>query len=120
MTSSYISRLTSWRTIFRIQGCRRGSGCPISIFQSASMSHQYSSDLTNWSNAAPDLHGTGALLSWHEAGPPVTDSVPTSRARRFYRVLILHNNGSGKPTLAKTSENFKSLDGFLPPISHWS
>ena len=49
---------------------------------------QYSSDLTNWVNATPNITGTGSLLHWHDSGPPVTDSLPSTEPQRFYRIVV--------------------------------
>jgi hypothetical protein len=49
---------------------------------------QYSADLVNWTNAVPSLNGTGALVSWHDTGPPVTASLPQNQPQRFYRVIF--------------------------------
>jgi hypothetical protein len=49
---------------------------------------QYSANLVNWTNAVPSLNGTGAVVSWHDTGPPITDSPPQNQPQRFYRVIV--------------------------------
>jgi hypothetical protein len=49
---------------------------------------QYTADLVNWTNSVPSLNGTGNLVSWHDIGPPVTDSLPQNQPQRFYRVIV--------------------------------
>jgi hypothetical protein len=48
---------------------------------------QYSSDLSLWKQAQSLVSGNGARLIWVDAGPPDTDSLPSSN--RFYRVILL-------------------------------
>jgi hypothetical protein len=49
---------------------------------------QYTADLVNWTNSVPSLNGTGALVSWHDIGPPITESLPQNQPQRFYRVIV--------------------------------
>jgi hypothetical protein len=48
---------------------------------------QYSSDLSLWRQAQSLVSGNGARMIWVDAGPPDTDSLPSSK--RFYRVILL-------------------------------
>jgi hypothetical protein len=49
---------------------------------------QYSGDMKNWKTALPSVTGTGSRVQWLDNGPPRTESLPTSMACRFYRVLM--------------------------------
>lgn len=48
---------------------------------------QYSSDLGEWITLPEVMAGTGQPLTWVDSGPPLTPSLPSSAARRFYRLL---------------------------------
>jgi hypothetical protein len=50
---------------------------------------QYSSDLMTWKNAEPAIVGTGTRIQWIDNGQPKTDSLPSTQAARFYRVILL-------------------------------
>jgi hypothetical protein len=49
---------------------------------------QYTADLVNWTNAVPSINGSGAIISWHDTGPPITASLPQNQPQRFYRVIV--------------------------------
>lgn len=49
----------------------------------------YSHDLLNWLPGSAALNGTGAALQWTDDGT-VTGSVPSSAARRFYKVTVMN------------------------------
>ena len=50
---------------------------------------QYSSDMTHWKTAVPNITAPANRVQWYDDGPPKTDSAPTSVASRLYRVLQL-------------------------------
>jgi len=50
---------------------------------------QYSSDMTHWKTAVPNITAPANRVQWYDDGPPKTDSAPTSVASRLYRVLLL-------------------------------
>ena len=49
---------------------------------------QYSSDMVHWKTVFPPFAGTGQHLQWIDSGPPETESLPSIRVTRFYRVLL--------------------------------
>jgi hypothetical protein len=48
---------------------------------------QYSSDMAHWKTAIPAMAGTGQHTQWIDSGPPATESLPSTKLTRFYRVL---------------------------------
>ena len=48
---------------------------------------QYSSDMVHWKTAYPPMAGTGQHTQWIDSGPPATESLPSTKIERFYRVL---------------------------------
>jgi len=48
---------------------------------------QYSSDMEHWKTAIPPMAGTGQHTQWIDSGPPATESLPSTKIQRFYRVL---------------------------------
>jgi len=50
---------------------------------------QYSYDLQTWQTVLPAVKGNGSRLQWIDYGPPKTDSPPTARPQRYYRVFLL-------------------------------
>jgi hypothetical protein len=49
---------------------------------------QYSSDMVHWKTVFPPFAGTGQHLQWIDSGPPETESLPSTKTTRFYRVLL--------------------------------
>jgi hypothetical protein len=49
---------------------------------------QYSSDMVHWKTVLPPFAGTGQHLQWIDSGPPETESLPSTKSTRFYRVLL--------------------------------
>ncbi|HEX4263383.1 MAG TPA: Ig-like domain-containing protein, partial [Verrucomicrobiae bacterium] len=49
---------------------------------------QYSSDMVHWKTVFPPFAGTGQHLQWIDSGPPETESLPSIKTVRFYRVLL--------------------------------
>lgn len=48
---------------------------------------EYSEDLVTWKTSPQTVPGNGLAVQWRDAGPPVTESTPSSRVARFYRVV---------------------------------
>jgi len=48
---------------------------------------QYSSDLVNWTTVGGKVNGTGVLIQWTDAGPPLTPTHPLSAGSRYYRFI---------------------------------
>jgi len=49
---------------------------------------QYCSALgEGWSTAAGTITGTGGMVQWIDNGPPKTDSHPSTKPSRFYRIM---------------------------------
>jgi hypothetical protein len=48
---------------------------------------QYSDDLMTWKTSVYPVNGTGYPAQWIDFGPPATDSLPRTRAARFYRII---------------------------------
>jgi hypothetical protein len=49
---------------------------------------QYGEDLKNWKTVTPAAIGTGTRQQWIDNGPPKTDSLPSERSCRFYRIVL--------------------------------
>jgi hypothetical protein len=69
---------------------RSGGGIAFEFPTTAGQTYtvQYSSNLVHWSASVPSINGSGAVLQWHDAGPPVTDSPPATQPQRFYRLAV--------------------------------
>ncbi|HEV2691761.1 MAG TPA: choice-of-anchor tandem repeat GloVer-containing protein, partial [Verrucomicrobiae bacterium] len=50
---------------------------------------QYSSDMVTWRTAVPAITAPTSRVQWIDAGPPKTDSPPSSQPARYYRVVLL-------------------------------
>jgi P pilus assembly chaperone PapD len=50
---------------------------------------QYTSDMRSWRTAVPAVRGNGTRIQWIDAGPPKTDSPPTTVPSRSYRLILL-------------------------------
>jgi hypothetical protein len=50
---------------------------------------EYSSDLVNWTAAAPPIRAAGNRVQWLDDGPPKTESPPAELGTRLYRVVLL-------------------------------
>ena len=48
---------------------------------------EYSEDLVTWKTSPQTVPGNGLAVQWRDAGPPVTQSTPSSQVARFYRVV---------------------------------
>lgn len=51
---------------------------------------EYSADLTAWSQSPVTFVGNGAPAQWVDAGPPATDSLPSTQKARFYRIVRVY------------------------------
>jgi VCBS repeat-containing protein len=50
---------------------------------------QYGDDLYNWKTVVPPVIGTGTRQQWIDNGPPKTESLPSDKPCRFYRVVLV-------------------------------
>jgi hypothetical protein len=50
---------------------------------------QYSHDLRNWKTVTPGVSSGANRIQWIDNGPPKTESYPSDRSVRFYRVITL-------------------------------
>jgi hypothetical protein len=48
---------------------------------------QYSGDLNTWKTVKQPVIGVGSHIQWTDDGPPKTDALPQTQARRLYRIL---------------------------------
>lgn len=51
---------------------------------------EYSADLAAWSQSPVTFTGNGAPARWVDAGPPATDSLPSTQKARFYRIVRVY------------------------------
>jgi streptogramin lyase len=76
--------VTIRRTFLRPDGNR---GVEFDSLNGRTYAMQYSSNLTLWKQAQSLVAGNGGRMIWVDAGPPDTESSPSSS--RFYRVILL-------------------------------
>jgi len=50
---------------------------------------QYSGDSLNWKTVTPGVSSGANRIQWIDNGPPKTESLPSDRVTRFYRVITL-------------------------------
>jgi len=50
---------------------------------------QYSEDSLTWKTVTPGVSNSATRIQWVDDGPPKTESLPSDRLTRFYRVVTL-------------------------------